>query len=93
MKYAPLSPHLTEEVPATAEPTQTPRAEGYKDMDTSQALREDGVVMAGQLHPESTNYLPESTAFVFAREAGRWKECMWDPAFDRPVFDFEKVSK
>ena len=62
-------------------------------MDLSKALQADGVVLAGELRPESTEELPDLSTLKIVGPVGRWTEYDWDDAFDRAVEDFEIVSR
>ena len=64
-----------------------------KQMDPSQALRDDGVVVPGRLPPELTDNLPDPSTLGFSKPVDRWNEYQWHPAFDPLVDDFEKVKK
>jgi hypothetical protein len=71
----------------------SPPRRTIKQMDPSQALRDDGVVVPGRLPPELTDNLSDPSTLGFLKPDDRWNEYRWYLAFDLLVDDFEKVRK
>src|ERR1700733_11692506 len=58
----------------------------------SQALREDGVVVAGPVPPEVTQTLPDLRTLKTAGSWGRWTRYSWVSGYDLLLEEWDKVS-